>query len=1073
MADELDDLPVLKKSANGGYEKVYSQGDDLPVLKKKGQGTPTESSQGIPVVSLTDSQVQSEPLAEQPTPLGEKSGVSEPIDLPSSYRTNVNNYKDLISGQKYNLLRGGKPITGTWNAEREEFIKDPLINVTPQEKKAEGILEKAMRVAPQTTSGLPLPTKTEIKPVKAVESEQDALSRASTEADLVKKEVGDKIVAIEALSNLPKVQQYAELQKQFNATTDPKQKAILQKKIDEVGVESPFKKDVTRIGTKEEVVYNGDLYAPKTAKLEEFTGKLVEPTSTTADIYNRIKEDSDYIQQATGELKSYSGLVNNMLIARLPEDKRQYLKSLEGSPLYEEELSKTLAQDKEISNIVPAVLHGLATKIEGLVEAGSTLGLNDYEAKLHLIANARKKEMFGKVAVTPEAKIAEGVAGMAPDLLFGAYWSPLMLASMGTTMTGDFMAQNVYEQYMNGASIDDIDLSKARAYSATSTATQMALMAGAGLISKGAPILGKTFGQKATNLLLDVGKEGVKGAAIFGVLGTEVQNQINKAYDMAADDKYLEHVVTMGAISSLFALKHGLGQTISLSKAKSNEIDNLSSYLPPAYTKGVIDNLVKEGKMSATNGEEVLTKLNEYRAIRNQIPVELDGAQMDKIYSIWQEKQKIQNLSKDASPEFKEVYKGKERDLDQKILIEARVPLSGEERAERNMLMQKQAEANPIDNARLKYLDKRWEAEKEGKEIAKKKEEEAKSEAQKITEPKTETQIEVEPTKGYSFEYKSENEIPSELKNVEPTVKSEINGKIRLTFTGKQLIDAGIGKDITKPKTETDAIQERSTEEILSRQREGVSQEGGERSGVGQSDKGKEVAREGEAQKVTDQLKDVESTAKALEKKDVSSLPRTAIGIEVIDEGTSGYGQREKRVKEKRFKVAIDGYGMITSQAFIENLVKAGRLGEEFLKKKSQRFTDGFYTEQVNKNSDLFPREFENKKEISEAYHKAKADGSNPELVKAVEDLLAKPTEKKAEILTENIEPTVESTSQIFDRAFEAIKQRKKMAERDKILDEYGDKADKAKFVFKNWDKIKESLKKRAKEYEIEFKGDC
>ena len=32
-------------------------------------------------------------------------------------------------------------------------------------------------------------------------------------------------------------------------------------------------------------------------------------------------------------------------------------------------------------------------------------------------------------------------------------------------------------------------------------------------------------------------------------------------------------------------------------------------------------------------------------------------------------------------------------------------------------------------------------------------------------------------------------------------------------------------------------------------------------------------------------------------------------------------------------------------------------------------------------------------KTISEAYHKAKADGSNPELVKAVEDLLSKPKE--------------------------------------------------------------------------------
>ena len=46
---------------------------------------------------------------------------------------------------------------------------------------------------------------------------------------------------------------------------------------------------------------------------------------------------------------------------------------------------------------------------------------------------------------------------------------------------------------------------------------------------------------------------------------------------------------------------------------------------------------------------------------------------------------------------------------------------------------------------------------------------------------------------------------------------------------------------------------------------------------------------------------------------------------------------------------------------------------------------------------------------ISEAYHKAKADGSNPELVKAVEDLLGKP-----KAVTPNVEDwsrDVESTA--------------------------------------------------------------
>ena len=58
-----------------------------------------------------------------------------------------------------------------------------------------------------------------------------------------------------------------------------------------------------------------------------------------------------------------------------------------------------------------------------------------------------------------------------------------------------------------------------------------------------------------------------------------------------------------------------------------------------------------------------------------------------------------------------------------------------------------------------------------------------------------------------------------------------------------------------------------------------------------------------------------------------------------------------------------------------------------------------------NKYADLL----KDSKAISEAYHKAKADGSNPELVKAVEDLLGKP---KAE--TPNVEDwskDVESTA--------------------------------------------------------------
>jgi GNAT superfamily N-acetyltransferase len=142
-------------------------------------------------------------------------------------------------------------------------------------------------------------------------------------------------------------------------------------------------------------------------------------------------------------------------------------------------------------------------------------------------------------------------------------------------------------------------------------------------------------------------------------------------------------------------------------------------------------------------------------------------------------------------------------------------------------------------------------------------------------------------------------------------------------------------------------------------------------------------------------LKDVESTAKALEGKDLSNIPRKAKGYEDTTDGTVGYGQREQRVKTKTFKVAIDGYGSVSSQSFIEKLVSAGRLGKEFLSKKTNRFTDEFYNEQFNKNIDLFERQFEGTKEIAEAYHKAKKDGSNRELVKAVEEAIGKQSLKE------------------------------------------------------------------------------
>lgn len=80
-------------------------------------------------------------------------------------------------------------------------------------------------------------------------------------------------------------------------------------------------------------------------------------------------------------------------------------------------------------------------------------------------------------------------------------------------------------------------------------------------------------------------------------------------------------------------------------------------------------------------------------------------------------------------------------------------------------------------------------------------------EAQQPTEKLT-----VNPSEGYSFEYESENDIPAELKGVEPTGRTETKvgrgknakTKLKLTFTGQQLIDAGLA---VTPEAQAEVVQ--------------------------------------------------------------------------------------------------------------------------------------------------------------------------------------------------------------------------------------------------------------------------
>jgi hypothetical protein len=80
-----------------------------------------------------------------------------------------------------------------------------------------------------------------------------------------------------------------------------------------------------------------------------------------------------------------------------------------------------------------------------------------------------------------------------------------------------------------------------------------------------------------------------------------------------------------------------------------------------------------------------------------------------------------------------------------------------------------------------------------------------------------EEKLTVTPTEGYKFSYASEEEIPSELRGVEPISRSETqvgrgkNAKknISLTFSGQQLMDAGLAQEsatATEPVGKTEEL---------------------------------------------------------------------------------------------------------------------------------------------------------------------------------------------------------------------------------------------------------------------------
>ena len=235
---------------------------------------------------------------------------------------------------------------------------------------------------------------------------------------------------------------------------------------------------------------------------------------------------------------------------------------------------------------------------------------------------------------------------------------------------------------------------------------------------------------------------------------------------------------------------------------------------------------------------------------------------------------------------------------------------------------------------------------------------------------------------------------------------------------------------ITEPKNEENATTERKVEEGNLAEHQDGNKSGEEK--ISSNSDSNEQSGNDETQTTQvefqptpqtgkgegDWSRDVESTAKALGNLDKSNFDgfktwRTINGLDYVHEKTSDPTLDYIRVYKNGKEVGHLFYGEEkTGDGFLkggvqvdENLRRKGvasRMYEMAEQVSGMKFKpDTPHSELANKLWSSKNRRFGFDKEgvsleksVSEAYHKAKSDGTNPELVKAVEDLLGKPKEK-------------------------------------------------------------------------------
>lgn len=374
---------------------------------------------------------------------------------------------------------------------------------------------------------------------------------------------------------------------------------------------------------------------------------------------------------------------------------------------------------------------------------------------------------------------------------------------------------------------------------ALSVANGMLKITGAGIVEGGTEFTQQIFEgieKDVANRIIQSNQLETAKEEGGGTVSKEIYNQIvkNKFFKDAADLSSLDGIQQLlkesGNAFVVGALAGGMGGAMSVGVAEpiSNKVSNNKFAI---YRDIILDDAAREGAISSINkkvendqltreeADEQIKSINEsYPALR-QIPTEFSVGAQREAFGLLMEREKLNKEIADKDPNLVAAQTERVKEINEQL---KGLSYAVQEQGADAVSVQS---GTGVSTEMEEGVSETKPQVVTGETIT----EEVEVEGPKAEQPKAEVaqeevaeKITVNPSEGYSFEYESENDIPAELKGVEPTGRTETKvgrgknakTKLKLTFTGQQLIDAGLAVT-PEAQEQTPAAQEAGVAEVV------------------------------------------------------------------------------------------------------------------------------------------------------------------------------------------------------------------------------------------------------------------